>query len=479
MMREYPIFHTYIWMKKKRWEKKIKIYRQVFHLLFDWTISVYLALFAVLGLIILRDWIHQSVLLTAFFSSFTIEWVVIFFLGWVALQTVHSFRDPGVYISSSEYQLGLLPYPMRNVWFYAYLEQVIYSILMTVALFSLLTLLTPLDSAVVMLISISFLIGKTSGILVKWRLFQMNLFTKALIVALVYLVLFALRILFYFLDLPVSWLLGGGWLLVMFAGLLLFYQPLYNIDWGKVVSYSDARVWRMWIVQQITKTHVKPARRYQFLQRFFQGERARKPFPYEMSAISFRMWRSYLKDQMEPILQSAGAVYIAGVALNLQGNWGAGIGLAVGIFIFNQMASAVFMSHFSRSFMFAIPWEVAGWAQSFRKWYVFAVVMFLPLVVWGFDHHHFMLMITATFLIMVWMYLDLQLAISGKFNNWLNRSWDNGPIHLARGTGFVSLAVSGIFLWGIYMAVPLLFLLIIRSSWLSKSWFSMGNDNAA
>lgn len=475
-MQASNLFHTYLWLKQKRWKKKVHIYRQVFQLLFDWTLSIYLFLFLILGFMILRDWIHGTALFTNVFASFSIEWVIVFFLGWTALQAVQSYQDPGVYISSSEYQLGLLPYSLKKVWILGVLEQLLVAAAAALVLFSGLLWLTPLNFFITLYLSISFFIGKTTGILIKWRLFQLSGVKKAGIILLIYFALLILRKLAYDFTFPSEWILWGSWVTVSVIGFLLMFHPFHNADWGKVVSYSDVKVWRMWAVQQMTKTTIKPARRYQFLQKIFQGSRARKPFPYRMTSISTRIWRSYLKEQLDPILKTVGGVYVAGIALSLQGDWGTGLGLAIGIFVLNQMASSIFISHFSQAYMHTIPWEMEGWFQSFRKWYAAAVLLILPLKGWAFFQQGYWLMVSFMVLTSIWMYVDVSLSISARFNHLLNRSWYNGPLNLARTGGFVSLAAGGIFPWISFGVIPLLFILSLKFTRLKGSWITLEKE---
>ncbi|MBB6454177.1 hypothetical protein HNQ94_002628 [Salirhabdus euzebyi] len=450
-MNDYPsLFHTYRWIRKNRFQKKLQIYRQALATVLDITISIYLFFFLIISLIALQNWLREFEPIFSMFENVSNDVLFLLFGALIIRAFIFSYRNPGVYVTSTEYQLSLMPYIKERIWLYCLKERVLKLTFIFFVLHVVIFLLTPLSYLFISKIIFIIWIAHMAGIAIQWRLFQDSGFKKIAKIFLVVLLFACIRYIFLSKFIPSAILL---WLFISIvtvgAIILLFYKPLRHVDWVKVVSYSDIKVWSMYLVESLTKVPIKPPKKYQLFNKLFHGKKAKKPLPYDLSVISIRLWRVFLKEHGDLLLKLISTIFLLIIGLGLQGKWLLSVSIPLAIFIMNQMVASLFAYQFQQPILHALPWRFRPWFQSFKKWYV-VLVFFVSLAIAGMLlFHHISVWAIGFHLLfyILWMYIDLFISILVRSNNMIGFYRSYRSLYLLRLSMMVAIFFSLISIW--------------------------------
>ncbi|SET05966.1 hypothetical protein SAMN05421676_102466 [Salinibacillus kushneri] len=423
------LYPTLKWLKRNRFKKKLALYKQVINMFMDLTLAIYLSVFGLISLIAIRDWFHSFEFFTIF-EQLSYEWVFTFFIAIIIRSLIISFRNPGFYVTTTEFQLSLLPYSREKIWLYNVIETMIKTVVQLFLIHLILYIFTPVTFATTGLLFIALLCGQLLGRVIQWRLFQINGINKIWIPLFSIVLLIGLRTMVLFTSIPVIPVMWVGFILGFLLTIFLsMNHPLKNVDWPKVISFSDVVIWNMMVVQQMTKTSIKPSRKYQFLTKVLQGEKASRPFEYQISKITVRLWRSLFKDQLEVVIRTIGVILLLVVVFGFQGEWQLGIAIALGIFVLNQISGSMFMYQFQQPITRFIPWRVTEWFKSYYKWFVFVLIFFIII----FSGMHFLkglsllAILGNVVLYFLWVSFDLEMCVAPKVRRlmgiWNGNEW--------------------------------------------------------
>ncbi|MRG87232.1 hypothetical protein [Salinibacillus xinjiangensis] len=457
---------TLRWLRKNRFKKKLNLIKMSIRTVIDLTIAIYLLGFGFIWLVILRD---QLLYFQPYFDLLegqqSTVWVFTIFIALLIRGLILSFRDPGIYITSTEFQLSLLPFSRMKIWAYSLFERLVLMTVKTFLFLLILWVMTPLNFDFITLLFITIWIGNVTGISIQWRAFQIETLKHVLTIVLSGIVLIAIRYLVLLNELSGSLILWISW----FAGILLAISlftvhSLIYTDWTKVVSFSDVKVWNMMIVQKLTKITIKPPQKFHLFTKIFQGKRARRPFPYDLSVISVRLWRHFFKEQLGIILQSVGVMLLLILILGSQGTWQLGVSIALSIMIITQVMGSMFMYQFEQPIMSAIPWQVGAWFRSYQKWYV-ALVVVLTLAYTGMLYFHnletWMIISNACFYAF-WIFFDLELSVFPKVRLLTDQVRGNDLFFLVRIVGALAVYLSIYFGWISLIAIGIMIFVRIK-----------------
>ncbi|QHS24104.1 hypothetical protein GWK91_14780 [Virgibacillus sp. MSP4-1] len=429
MSRTPALYPTLRWIRTKRFRKKLGLYKQVLGFL-DVTMSIYLAVFGVIFLIAIRDQLQGYEAFFSIFEQLSFEWVFTIFIAVLLRSLFTSFRDPGFYITTTEFQLSLLPYSREKIWRYNVITRLTKGMAQLILIHLFLYFLTPIHSETIILLFIGLLSGQVLGLIIQWRLFQISGIRKmwAVLGGMIFLIGVRMLVLFSSVAvIPVMWLsVTASILLAIF---LMTNQPLKHADWSKVIGYSDAVIWNMLIIQQMTKVSIKPPKKYHLITKVFQGERAKKPFSYQLSDITPRLWRTLFKNQLDVVIRTLGVVFLVIVVFGFQGKWQLGVAVAVTVFVLNQIASSLFMYQFQQPMTRVFPWPMPDWFKSYHKWFLWVIILLMLLI--GRMEFMYGLSVPAVLLNLLfcylWFSLDLEMCVAPKVRKlrgiWRGNDW--------------------------------------------------------
>jgi hypothetical protein len=446
-----PLIQTLRWLRGKRLRKKVKLYKEIFEWVMDITIAIYLIAFLFICLLAFKNWITEfnpATYVTMFLKE---EWLFTIFTALLIRAFVSSTRNPGVYITSAEYQLSLLPFSRKHIWLFCLTERFIKITIKCLLVFLLLLSVIPGQLAFLIQLILSVWLANITGVVIQWKLFQIKGLKKFLLILCGVILLISVRQIIVWGYIPASSTLYVTFFCLFLLSLfLLIRAPLQGVDWTTVVSFGDVKVWNMFLVQQFTKVAIKPPRKFQLFQKLLQGPRARRPFPYHLAVISRRLWRPFLRDNLNVILQTIGAILVLIVGLGFQGEILLGLALAIGVFVLNQIVGALFTFQFNQPIMYALPWDFNAWFESFKKWYLpIFIIFWISSIAMMYIHNLSVLIIIASVLFYsFWLKVDLELSIEMKLNYLIKQEWRNGSKFVIRIIGFL-LTTASVFNWWI------------------------------
>lgn len=412
--------YRYLFINRLR--KKLAIYKRVWLVTFDVTMMLYVLAaisYVVVAIILdgnivskMRSIVPEGVSFKRSNLLYVVPMLPIFYL-------LRAFGQPGVLYSSSFFTLTMLPYDKSDIWLALAIERwakaflrfamlgVLYAVLMGQALSSVIPYFF-------FIFVLQFLMTW-----VEWRFFQAPLWKKLIGIVLA---------------------IGGGaiaiwWqrplvvaLLVLFMLVLLAYwcarRLMIHMDWEKVTSAADFKIWQLPFLAQVTKTPIKKDKKRTLWQQFPFWKR---PFTLTGKAMYHRIWLLYLQKNSKHILQLLGALMLMISLLGFFRTWLFYLALAIAIHIYTSMLAALFRDQFTTGIVQLLPWQLESYRDTFRKWsWLLSVPLLIPTVsyvVTNLSGWHLLLLFVALSLFLVTMEIRLervmqQFDTSNVIGNW-------------------------------------------------------------
>lgn len=370
MNRTVPLVRAFLFIKNNRFRKKVTLYKTAISYMVDFTIAIYLLLivgYVIASIFIVGDAIqtYQHYFKLAGEQALMRYWMVAAILP--MRYVVGSFSQPGVLFSSSEYQLGVLPFAKEKVWMYCVIEKWIKQLFLYSVVGVLVTVATPIASSVVGPYILLFMVMDILMVVPQWKLFQTGFMVKLYWI-------FGILI-FNIIALLTSYLTIS---LIVFAliisiNLKLVQVTFHSIHWGKVLEVSDFIIWKMPLMDKASETKFKRQRKYSA---FRNSVGQAKPFIYTAKSVHHRLWSIYLRKHMKVILQSIGVLFVLLMVLLFISNLVFHVAIAIVIYVYVSIGTTLF-SDLQTDILYVLPWDLRRYKQSFFKWMVCGSIPFL------------------------------------------------------------------------------------------------------
>lgn len=371
---------AYWLIRRGRFAKKKKVYKQVAGIVFDLTTAIYVA--ALVG------YIGVSLFLTGNIS----EELAPFFAfveenaskGYLLLLSVlpiryivRSFQHPGILFSTSEYQLGLLPFRREKIWVLILVGKLIKLLLFYSSLAALLILVTPISSPLIISYVALFAMYDLVMIVPQWKLFQQRFWVKA-----GWLLLFMLSNLTA--AILESEMIGLLQLVLIFLAHIVMLPHLFKgINWERVTEISDYYIWNTLVVSTVSKTKFKKKKTYSILQ---NSARRKRSFATKFS-IYHRLWQLYFVKNIGVIAQVIGAILLMLVAFQFLEEWIYYIGMAIAIHVYTALCANLFQNRFHADVVEVLPWDLPMYKRTYFKWMAMGGgLLFLPILLYFIMH---------------------------------------------------------------------------------------------
>src|SRR5690625_3561632 len=172
---------SYIFIRKNRFRKKLNMYKRAIGVMIDKTIAFYLLIlvgYTLAGFFMLGDFINAFNEQFLFIEEQAIAnvWLIVTILP--LRYIMQSFSKPGILLSTSEYQLTMLPHALHHVWFLSVLEKWFKNILIYLLIGILVVGFTPISLSTVIFYFFLFVVMDVLMTIPQWKLFQTRLLTK-------------------------------------------------------------------------------------------------------------------------------------------------------------------------------------------------------------------------------------------------------------------------------------------------------------
>ncbi|QAS53070.1 hypothetical protein [Halobacillus litoralis] len=455
-MNDSKTVSIYYWIRKKRWKKKKQLYQASFHLVFDYVVFFYMAVFSIIFLIMIYDWIQRFLPTLIGWEEPILEWGILIPFILLVKACMNTFTDPGLRFTSSELQLGILPHSRKALVKYLVLEkQLIHSFVLLLTALTL-GLLTPLSLAVVLFIAFFYILLLPLAMTVQWKLFSQSIWFK-------FSALLLSGGLLAFLRLSGQEYLWLGAIFILLLILFLFKsrKKIMDVSWMKIVEINDARVWNMMLISKMTNVTIKPPKRYGFFQNYIRHRRKSEP---SIKAVRLyeRIWIGHLQSSFSYIWKTV----VVGIALLLvlpwQVEWVILVTLPIAVFVYVEMAASIFEDFFHGENIFrTMPTEEELCVKGYLKWMRIGLIPYsIAFIVSG-------VLLTMTWWVLViqlicitiWVLFDLRTKVNERM-----KSVNKEPFFYSewrRMTGYILVSL------GLYHPIFMLgILVLIRWEWL-------------
>jgi len=451
MINKPPLLSTYFFMKKSRIRKKGKIYKQAIGVMIDPVIAIYLVLIGSYAIVssffisgdLINDHHDNFIFIEA--QATSRFWLILTILP--LRYMLQSFSNPGVIFSSSEYQLGMLPFAKDKIWLVSAVEKWLKQIILYLVIGSIVVLVTPISSMLVFTYISLLLTMDIIMTIPQWKLFQMRFLPKIGWISVVLVINF-IGILTVS---PVAGLAMVGILLII--NLRLFRTLFQHMHWGRVIEVSDYQIWNMPLIGRASKIKFKKQKKYSI----FQNTTAKKkPFNYTEKSIQHRLWKIYLGKNTELIFPIMFVLFLMLFILPFVNQWAPYLGIAIAIHVYTSVAASFYMDRFRADIISVLPWDLPRYKQSFLKWTTYGgLILLIPICIFlGMTNSLWslvqLLFFCSTFLYVYHVRLNKTMTLLAK-----------KPISFAgyEWTGYLMLVL--VFFSGMYPAISLSFIFVL------------------
>ncbi|MEN2466941.1 hypothetical protein [Ornithinibacillus sp. JPR2-1] len=366
-------WQAYWLIRRGRARKKMKVYKKMMALSFDLTTSLYSLIVG--GYVFASIFIFNDILAAYQDQFLFIEeqlterfWLIFSILP--LRYVFQSFRNPGILITSSEYQLAMLPYEMKRIVLFTALEKWVKLLLKYAIVSAAIILITPIKPEIIVVYLAVFWLIELLMTIPQWKLFQVRFIPRF--------ILFVVLILVNFLGTvtKVNMIISIIVLtIVVLSNFLLFKRMFTNINWGRVIEVNDFLVWNMPAVSKATKVKFKRQRKHNL---FLNRASRKKPFAYTDSAIHRRLWLQHFRGNIEYIVQVIGGLVLAITVLSFFNAFLGMILIALSIHIYTAFCASLFVDRFHSGIVQVLPWNIESYRRTMRRW---AIIGFIPVLI--------------------------------------------------------------------------------------------------
>ncbi|WP_026908586.1 hypothetical protein [Paucisalibacillus globulus] len=375
-------WYAYWLIRSNRFRKKRMIKKQLAQISFDKTTILYSLIvggYVFASIFIFNDFMRQFQDEFIFIEQQMEErfWLI---LTIVPIRYVFkSFRNPGVLITSSEYQLGMLPHSIKSIAYFVVIEQWMKQLLLYLIIGTLIILITPIDAVLIWIYFLLFWMIEVFMTIPQWKLFQASFFVKVSI----FMSIIILDIVGTLLQQTkvISIIILA---IVMITNIILSKKLFSRVHWGRVTEINDFLVWNMPLISKATKTKFRRERKYNI----FQNRASRKrPFAYTDVVIHKRLWLQHFRENIELIIQVSGGLFLAIVILTFVNDVIVLIGIAISIHVYTSFVASIFTNRFHTGIVQVLPWDVESFRNTIKSWaWIGFVPIMIPIVIYSIVH---------------------------------------------------------------------------------------------
>lgn len=368
----------YCFLLINRLKKKGQMYKRAWQLTFDPTLLFYiLALIGYIGTVIILEGNVLANIRSIIPQEVAADRPDLLYLVPVLplMYMIRAFQQPGILFSSSFYMLTMQPYDVRKIWVVLALERWTKSLLRFGALGLIYAVIASQSLVEVLPYFLLLFVMQLLMTWIEWRFFQQSIWKKLLILVLA-MVVNMIAVLWHqpLLTACVVFLMLG------FFAVRSARQLLADINWKEVTSAVDFKIWKLPFLSQVTKTPIKKEKQRTLWQHFTFWQR---PFIYTKATMYHRLWLLYVQKNSKQILQLLGALLLLVSLLGFIKAWLFYLGLVVAIHIYTSLLASAFRDQFTTGIVPLLPWDLAAYLQSFRKWAWFlSAPLLIPLVIY-------------------------------------------------------------------------------------------------
>lgn len=355
------MIETYLFLKKARFKKKLGLYKQALLLTLDFTSVFYMSL--LVGYFIYSI-VSEGGLFVSIRSAFNfldtnmLIMLTPLLLYFLVINLMKGIKQSGVTFSESDYKLLMLPYEPKNIWIILLVERLFGALIKYSVLGLIVAVLTPLSLKMISLLIGYLLIINGLSTVVEWKMFNLHLIKKLLIIIGAGLVVIGLSFL------PIEIALFSLLIVLLVINLLLYKRLYKNIDFEAVVLAGNYKTWNIPFVSYMSKTKTVKKERQTALTKFKFFE---KPLNYQTNAVNKRMLYLYLENNLKSILQLIGVLIILIVVAYFKITDYMYFIVALSIIIYASFSNTFFRGFLQTKLIEILPFRMNDYKKVFLK----------------------------------------------------------------------------------------------------------------
>ena len=174
------MINTYLFIKKNRLRKKFELYKRLFLLSFDLTVSFYLLAFAgyISTVIVMDGSLLATMKSTLLLSPLSTDYFGNILLMLPIVYLLQGFFQPGVLFSSAEFNLTFLPYHHRLIWLMTALERWLKAGCLFILIGFVYAFFSVSELRIVFIYILLLFLINVSMTAIQWKFFQLNTWRK-------------------------------------------------------------------------------------------------------------------------------------------------------------------------------------------------------------------------------------------------------------------------------------------------------------
>jgi len=369
----------YNFINKRRRKKVAAKYRLAFSIIFDKVTLFYLIPLLIIGILFLKNSINYNSewIIYLNLNNFLVSTVLGAYL--IVCYSFKAFIDPRYRLTSSEYNLTVLPYRINHIMHIIIFREQLKRLSIFICILTIVYILGVFNLNSLVLLLISFLISDLTSGLLQWLIFQKTALVKATLLTGVLLITILFLTLLMNMEYSsfLFWIFHSISILVII--IILKIDILKQVNWRLVVLISDDKTWNPFLVKLITGVGFNSISTRTRMSLPTNNQKKSKPLPYQLEKILLKYWKQSLVNNkgISFHLLSNGLAITA--FLTFKATFSLTLGFTLASLIVTYLISNFLTEKLNQLNFKIIPWSLNDYVESIYKltrWFIF--ILFVP-----------------------------------------------------------------------------------------------------
>jgi len=368
----------YNFINKRRRKKIAAKYRLAFSVVFDKVTLFYLIPLLIIGILFLKNSINYSSewIIYLNLNNFLVATVLGAYL--MVCYSLKAFIDPRYRLTSSEYNLTVLPYNMKYVINIIIVREQLKRLAVFLCILIVLYILDILNLNSILLLLTSFLISDFTSGLLQWFIFQKTALVKATLLTGILLI----TLLFFTLLINIEntsflfWIFHSIYIVIII--MLLKIDIFKQVNWRLVVLISDDKIWNPFLFKLITGVGFNSVSTRTRMSLPTNTQKKSKPLPYQLQKILLKYWKQSLINNKSISFHLLSNGLAITVFLTFKVTFSLTLGFTLASLVVTYLISNFLIEKLNQLSFQIIPWNLNDYVESLYKltrWFIFILLV--------------------------------------------------------------------------------------------------------
>jgi len=369
----------YNFINKRRRKKIAAKYRLAFSIIFDKVTLFYLIPLLIIGILFLKNSIDYNSEWIIYFNHNNFLFATVLGAYLIVCYSFKALIDPRYRLTSSEYNLTVLPYSMKHIINIIILREQLKRLAIFLCILIVFYILGILNLNSILLLLTSFLISDFTSGLLQWLIFQKTALVKATLLTGILLIttLFLTLLLNIENSSFLFWIFQSISIIIII--ILLKIDRFKQVNWRLVVLISDDKTWNPFLFKLITGVGFNSISTRTRMSLPTNNQKKSKPLPYQLQKILLKYWKQSLinNKSISFHLLSNGLAITA--FFTFKATFSLTLGFTLASLLVTYLISNFLIEKLNQLNFQIIPWNLNDYVESLYKltrWFIF--ILFVP-----------------------------------------------------------------------------------------------------